>query len=167
MLCHLLSLITILLFPFAKPLPNSNLMKRDRTVFMVVLFQKTLYICLAKTFISLAKHFYFLKLLFYTQHTAFVWDLFLTIWHRCSGVWVMQKQPLGAVLWKKCTEVSFCLKTWDAVHSIILTEKKKYSIDKRDTLTKLGVLLKMSLCMGYWGIMGFKWEDKLRTLLQN
>ena len=79
----------------------------------------------------------------------------------------MQKQPLGAVLWKKCTEVSFCLKTWDAVHSIILTEKKKYSIDKRDTLTKLGVLLKMSLCMGYWGIMGFKWEDKLRALLQN
>ena len=55
----------------------------------------------------------------------------------------IQKQPLGGVLWKRCSEVCLCLGFWGVLDSTISAEKNSCSVEGGGTLAKLGVLLKM------------------------
>ena len=42
-------------------------------------------------------------------------------------------------------------------------KKNSGSVATGGTLAKLGVLLKMSLCLEYWGVLDFNQKDKIRA----
>ena len=73
-----------------------------------------------------------------------------------------QKQPLGIVQLKSCSEVCFCLDIWGVLSSITLTALLWRHIGKSSCSVK-----NMLFCLGYWGVLNSNPGVKLRALLQN
>lgn len=69
---------------------------------------------------------------------------------------MFRKKPLGAVLYKRCSKVWFCLRIWGFLYGTTSGEKKRCSVKNENLLANLGVLLK---------ICRFAWYNEVFSIL--
>ena len=139
---------------FLKFSQNSQENTRDRASDLQIYLKRLWHRCFPVNFVN------FLRTPLFTEHlraTASGGINFFFSFSFFGKITDILKQPLEAVLWKRCTGVCFCLGNWG-----VLDSTKSGHTGKIRCSIKI-----LPFCVGYWRVLDCNLEGKLKAPWQN